>query len=328
MFNAPLPATPFPSHVETTLRNNIRELADAQPNQSTSGVHTNNTARPVLLDNQGRAPVTRPLDQADGSTRPLPSTASLVPRLPTADQVTPEDLRDATRPVKRLRKDKSSATAAKELLQEIGYVAANKGKLSSDRGAPEAAWPEDYIDRLDGSEPTYESLSQSEFVAGYLSIMEEDTPVCPQTDRLIRHIHYLRGLMEDCFEVDWNIVRMAHKQVLNAIEHGRLRWEDTRACLDIKTTALHRVLRIPAQTSQKAIVREQPVNPCPLFQSLTCQLPGEHTTDGILYAHCCSYCHRTTGRKNSHAETNCNKKQEADAKRSKNARRRRRQHHD
>ena len=132
-------------------------------------------------------------------------------------QITAEQLSEAPRPVKRLRRDSASAAAAKELLKEIGYVA-SKGNCASDKNI-EASWPEDYIDRLDGSEPTYESLSLSEFIAGYLSIMEESVPICQQTQPIIRHIHYLRGLMEDCFETDWQTVRTAHKQVLHAIEH-------------------------------------------------------------------------------------------------------------
>ena len=112
----------------------------------------------------------------------------------------------------------------------MGYVA-NKGKSGSDR-ASEVPWPEDYIDRLDGSEPMYESLTLSEFVAGYLSILE-DLPSNVDCDNVRRHVHYLRVLMDDCFETEWTVVRTAHKQVLNAIEYGRIKWGNSNACLTL-----------------------------------------------------------------------------------------------
>ena len=233
-------------------------------------------------------------------------------------RVSPEQLSEDPRPVKRLRRDRASSDTAKELLREIGYVA-TKGKSSSDR-ASEVPWPEDYIDRLEGSEPTYESLTLSEFVAGYLSILEEDLPSNVDCANVRRHVHYLRGLMEDCFETEWTVVRTAHKQVLNAIEHGRIKWGNFNACLTIKATAIQRVLRIQQlEPIPKVASAEPPLNPCPLFQSLNCQLPTEHTVGTVVYHHCCSFCHRTFGTKTSHAEANCRKKQEADNKRAKNS---------
>ena len=146
---------------------------------------------------------------------------------------------------------------------------------------------------------------------------------------LRRHVHYLRGLMEDCFETEWTVVRTAHKQVLNAIEHGRIKWGNSNACLTIKSTAIQRVLRIQQlEPIPKVAATERPLNPCPLFQSLNCQLPTEHTVGNVVYHHCCSYCHRTFGTKTSHAEANCRKKQEADTKQAKKSKRRRRQQQD
>ena len=241
--------------------------------------------------------------------------------------LSPEQLNADSHPIKRLRRDRASADKAKELLEEIGYVAV-KGKSVSTETV-DAPWPEDYIDRLDGTEPTYESLSLCEFVAGYLSIMEENLPSGVGSENIRRHLNYLRGLMEDCFETEWTVVRTAHKQVLHGIEHGRLKWGDASACMSVKANAIQSVLRIQQlEPVVRAADTDRPLNPCPLYQSLNCQLPVEHTVGNVLYTHCCSYCHRTTGVKNSHAETNCRKKQEADTKRSKNSKRRRRQQRD
>ena len=69
-------------------------------------------------------------------------------------------------------------------------------------------------------------------------------------------------------------------------------------------------------------VPEVVIIPCPLYQSENCQLPMEHVTDGITYTHCCGYCQRTGGKKHGHPETSCNKKREADCRKAKNAKRR------
>ena len=144
----------------------------------------------------------------------------------------------------------------------------------------------------------YESLMQSEFVAGYLAIMEEDLPNTPDTKKVLQHINYLRRLMEDCFEVEWPTVWTAHKQVLNAIDHGRLRWADFRACLDTKSTALQQVLRINAQgRNVKTSEVDKGTTPCPLYQSSNCQFAVDHSSDGTLYAHCCAYCFRSGGQR-------------------------------
>ena len=265
------------------------------PQPSTSGL-----AQRGLTDSQfGGLDIPVPPNFIERLTaREVPACTDRLPQ-----QITAEQLSEAPRPVKRLRRDSASTAAAKELLKEIGYVA-SKGNCASDKNI-EAPWPEDYIDRLDGSEPTYESLSLSEFITGYLSIMEESVPICQQTD--------------------WQTVRTAHKQVLHAIEHGRVSWEDTRSCLDTKTNAIQRVLRIVSQNlKQNTKQSDNVVNPCPLFQSLSCNLPVEHATEGITYTHCCAYCMRRFNNRTTHAEMNCRKKQEADNRRTKNAKRRRR----
>ena len=111
-----------------------------------------------------------------------------------------------------------------------------------------------------------------------------------------------------------------------SVNHGgRVSWEDTRPCLDTKTNAIQRVLRIVSQNlKQNTKQSDNVVNPCPLFQSLSCNLPAEHATEGITYTHCCAYCMRRFNNRSTHAAMNCRKKQEADNRRTKNAKRRRR----
>ena len=97
-------------------------------------------------------------------------------------------------------------------------------------------------------DPSYNSLTPQEFVAGFMSITEESLPVMPETADTLKLIHYLRNMMEDCPSAGWTAVKQAHRQVLNAIEYKRLRWEDTEAVYNTKRTALLRAVHQPAET--------------------------------------------------------------------------------
>ena len=207
-----------------------------------------------------------------------------------------------------------------------GYLS-SQGNSNTDSSPADGLWPEDYVDRLTGNEPTFDSLKLSEFNSGYISIMEETLPRGVDLAALRRHFSYLRSLMVDCSEVDWVMARTAHKQVLLGIHYCRFTWLDQRACVDAKRDAIQRILRIPSEAVPKAVPKALPapevvITPCPLYQSENCQLGAEHTTDGITYTHCCGYCQRNGGKKHEHPETRCNKKRQADGRKAKNAKRR------
>ena len=266
-------------------------------------------------------PLLVPTAQAQPAAAPKASASQ-------AEPVSQEVLEEAPRPVKRLRMDRVSSDGAKELLKEIGFIPAPKGKVQSNPNSVDDMWPEDYIERLDGTEPTYETLAIHEFVGGYISIMENSLPPQPHP-AIRRHLRYLRSLMADCNGTEWPTVRSAHRLLLSELDFGRLSWTDTRACMDMKAHALQRILRIQSSsTAVKAPVPEVITTPCPMYQSSSCAFPGEHTADGIKYAHCCAHCYKATGRQPIHTEANCKKKADGDNKRSKNGKRRRRQQQD
>ena len=208
-----------------------------------------------------------------------------------------------------------------QFLNDIGYIS-SQGNSTSDISPADDLWPEDYVDHLTGNEPTFDSLKLSEFISGYISIMEETLPRGVDLSDLRRHFSYLRSLMVDCSEVDWVTARTAHKQVLLGIHYRRFTWLDQRGCIDAKRDAIQRIIRIPREAVPKALpAPEVVITPCPLYQSGNCQLSAEHITDGITYTHCCGYCQRTGGKKHEHPETSCNKKRQADGRKAKNAKR-------
>ena len=246
----------------------------------------------------------------------------------------PQALARSDDQVRTLRRHKPSANNATAILKELALLEADgksrKGGVCKNNNTQvEADWPDLYVYRIQGNEPTYDSLTMQEFVAGYLSIIEEATTVCQLNVATLKHISYLRQLMEDCFLADWHMVRAAHKHVLNGIEHKRFAWEDTAVVIDTKRSALARIQSCSFQVASNqanqmpmplagAIPGQQIV--CQPYQRLDCPFVNDHTVDNIIHMHCCSHCFAQTGFKRTHPQSNCRKAKEAakgKAKRSK-----------
>ena len=187
-----------------------------------------------------------------------------------AADMTPESLQNAPLQVKRLRMNKKTASAADQFLKDIGYIPASQGNSNSDISPADGQWPEDFVDRLNGADPTYDSLKLSEFITGYIAIMEETLPEGVDLTALRKHFAHLRSMMVDCAEVQWVTTRTAHKQVLLGIHYPRFKWEDQKACLDAKRDTIQRILRIPTQAvAQQMPTPEVPITPCPPIGELS-----------------------------------------------------------
>ena len=151
--------------------------------------------------------------------------------------LTPDELSKSTDPIKRLRRYDSTSDVAAIIFNGMGIAKAiemgksTKGKTSSSmrRKLHLAKWPHDYVFCYEDEEPSYDSLSISEFVSRYLSIMEEVTPRTPENAKLLKHLDYLRQQMDDCASFEWHQVKAAHRQVLQTIEQHRLVWDNTPA---------------------------------------------------------------------------------------------------
>ena len=242
-------------------------------------------------------------------------------RIDPMSYITPATLAGSIDPVRTLRRNRTTATDATSILREIALMESGKkrkGGLNSNSKSNmsqvEADWPDLYVYRLGNPEPTYDSLSLAEFVAGYLSIMEEVTPLLPANTPMIRHLTYLRHLMEDCFLADWEVVKMAPKQVLCSIEHKRLTWENMPMVMDTKRTALTRIQH--SSLTGRPAVSVQPEPPantsvCQLYQNLTCPHLSDHVSNDVTSMHCCAFCMRMNGCKHTHPEINCRKAKEA-----------------
>ena len=221
---------------------------------------------------------------------------------PTPTGTNTQQLQMEANPVKSLRRNESSSNMADQLLKVVGILEeGSQGKAGSHKSSNRkklAKWPSDYVFRWDDDEPSYDSLSVSEFMARYLSIIEEPLPVNPDNTPAIKHIHYARHLMEDCPHLGWPATRSAHKQVMLAIDYKRLTWADMEGVYKTKADALTRVNHRQPDKSQVTNI------PCKAYQNLTCQHEDDHIADGITLYHCCLHCF-AIGKRHVHPLANC-----------------------
>ena len=120
-----------------------------------------------------------------------------------------------------------------ELMQQAARVIAANTQDNTDNGKPPKSglkrdnaeqvcqvipWPHEHVMRNLSKPPTYESLTLSEFAAGYMCILANIPNVPPQLTDLT---NYLAELFDDTTDTDWQSARFAHRVVLQAIENGR-----------------------------------------------------------------------------------------------------------
>ena len=175
--------------------------------------------------------------------------------------------------------------------------ACTSGKLRTlqHRVSESIEWPHFYIYRRDSKPVTCDSLSMSEFVHGYLVIMETQS----EQVRTSMNTH-LKELMADASTYVWATVRHYHSVILCMMETGRLEWSQRAEIQDLRrqhvwVTPIHSMYTSPSQGYTK---------PCRDYQVGKCAHSSNH--DG--YAHACSYCLTKTGRQYGHAEHECRRK--------------------
>ena len=222
----------------------------------------------------------------------------------------PGDLAHDDQPIRSLRKDDSTSEVATIILQEVGLARAieleKEARKSKHRSIKKSTvkWPHHYVYRMTDPSPKYDTLTTAEFVSGYLSIMEEVTPVTSENAPFLRHLYYLRHLMDDCASMDWESARTVYSQVLQAMEHNKIKWSNTQAVKEEKALAVQQV-RFTDTVAKK---KEEPLEvPCPAYQKASCSSRGEHTVDAVKQLHCCAYCHRRFGDTHPHPQRDCRK---------------------
>ena len=97
----------------------------------------------------------------------------------------------------------------------------------------EVPWPQNFI--LSGSNKSrtsYDSLSMSQWVSGFATIIREELDIETRNSML----EYLADLMEDSHDFDWQSAKGAHAVLLCKMEENKINWNDT-----VKIDRVHRV---------------------------------------------------------------------------------------
>ena len=119
-----------------------------------------------------------------------------------------------------------------------------QGKFKSQRGGSndtvwckrEVPWPHNFI--LSGSSKSrtsYDSLSMSQWVSGFSSIIREESDL----DTKNQMLEYLSDLMEDSHDFGWQSAKAAHAVLLCKMEENKISWNET--------TKIDHVRRVHAQ---------------------------------------------------------------------------------
>ncbi|MCP3877744.1 MAG: hypothetical protein GY701_05040 [Sulfitobacter sp.] len=254
---------------------------DARPKQdggrADSNTRDKHLARELRkLGQEGRHTATTEDDTTEGDTSLTTSSS---------DAATPKRSKKSRR-----RRGKKYHKSGREMTME------NCGKSV-------APWPHHEVFRSEtGKGATYESLTHSEFVSGFLAQAE--------TEKYAKYsapmLRYLRELLDDYEDGDgdWHRIRNMHSVFLTKLERRMITWDNDSQIQKLKTRYIHaqrqRGGKSAAPPPQLAKAEPLPI-PCQYFQKGECRREDGH--NGL--AHVCAFCLRDKGRVHKHPESAC-----------------------
>ena len=118
----------------------------------------------------------------------------------------------------------------------------------------------------------YDSLSMSQWVSGFSSIIREEQDLTIKNAML----DYLVDIMEDSHDFGWQSAKASHAVLLCKMEDNKISW--------LETDKIDRIRRVHAQRSQSSSTfaqksRHKPT-PCKFYQKGQCGHKGDHETNG------------------------------------------------
>ena len=165
-------------------------------------------------------------------------------------------------------------------------------------------WPQNFI--LTGTNktrPTYDDLSITQWVAGFVRCIQEEKSECNRASML----DYMGNLMEDTSDFSWEAAKASHAILLTNMEGDRIKWGDTD-----KTDRIRRAHARRHITTQGSVTRAFKKSKtssskngliCKYFQEGTCKFQSSHRSAGQYYRHVCEFC------EGPHVSKLCNQKQ-------------------
>ena len=168
----------------------------------------------------------------------------------------------------------------------------------------EVQWPHFYVYKHDNTAATYDDLNISEFVYGYLCMIDDS----PASQRSVLHSH-LKQLMEDTTLYQWAVIRGYHAVVLNMIETGRLTWADTERIQALRRVHVWQTGRMRQSDTKQArptwkAQSDTNTQICQAYQSGSCA----HNESHGAVTHACAYCWSNLKRVHQHPLCRCRKR--------------------
>ena len=212
-----------------------------------------------------------------------------------------------------LKKSKHIQAAVDERLHELARIN-EQGRFKSQHGGSEqihvkhqVPWPQNHV--LSGtskSRTSYDSLSTFQWMAGFCAIIKDENDLKVKNAML----EYLTDLMEDAQDFGWSSAKGAHALILCRMEEGKVNWLMSDKLDRLRRAHAQKIINGQVSGQQSKAKSDAQGVPCRFFQNAKCAHKTDHTTNGQLYRHICSFCHGQ-GKKFAHALKDCrNKRQE------------------
>ena len=192
---------------------------------------------------------------------------------------------------------------------QVSFVNNNSKKAKKEK--VEVVWPQDcaFVGHL-RARVTYEQLTQSQFVLGFLrSVQEEVNPYirCNMKE-------YVTELFQNVCDFGWPAAKGAHLIVMTKMKDGLVTWADLKKVNKIRKTYVRAsgssnnfTGETYNQMSKKG-GRKPSSMPCKEFQEGKCSRQQDHEVGLITHKHICAYCLYTLNRMYNHAENVCTNK--------------------
>ena len=239
--------------------------------------------------------------------------------------LTPESLRKnmeiMAQAAERLAQFGASQVAASGGLDNLSIRGPGKKSgsqlLASDAIKAVIDWPHFYVMRLTAGrrKPVhYCDLRAVEFMQGYLAMLKAPKSVFDRETML----ELLHTLMQDATDYGWENAREFYEMLGIDVEWGLLRWNESVTIENRRLTYCRAVAaekKEVAKEGQKAQTRSAPPGTrcCASYQRNACDQQRDHHP----FTHACNYCFRTCTALYRHAEDNCFRKINDEAKNAK-----------
>ena len=197
--------------------------------------------------------------------------------------------------VQFLRQNDALQSEVEKRLAELKNLneSATRGRVKSQRGGPGEIsvkrvvdWPQNFtLTGTNKTRPTYDDLSITQWVAGFIRCIQEEKSECNRASML----HYMGNLMEDASDFSWEAAKASHAILLTNMEGNRITWGDTDKIDRIRRA--HAQRHITPQGSVTSAFKKSKTSStkngliCKYFQEGTCKFQSSHRSAGQYYRH-------------------------------------------